>query len=463
MMRRMASERWDVVVVGGGPGGSAAANLLAARGRRVLVLEAARFPRPHIGESLLPGVNAVFERLGVMERLKKERFWFKTGGSFLWGREAHPWSTHFVQKAEVFGYAVDEQATWTWHVDRDRFDAVLLDAARKRGARVEHGVLVTDVEVAGGSVKGLTVRDAAGSPRRVAAALYVDASGQAAVLSKALGWRRPDPQLRSSSLGAYFTGARFFTGALGSRIFLEALPDGVALWCALAKGRVAVHVLFDKEEETAARRDAEAFFSRKLSRTREIGPRLKAARREGDFIVASDYSQRSRQLASSNVYLVGDAAGYVDPILTTGVLNALLSGVLAADCAEAALAEPARAVELAAHYDAVHGRRLSDLRDLTMLYYDENRWRRGRFWRRRATADHKANRFALFAHTYRIPGHRHWESPMLRGYFRRWFDHLGPPASVRRDPRFKAAAEAQREVDLGWIDDPLRSPPGMRS
>ncbi|TBR19075.1 FAD-dependent oxidoreductase [bacterium] len=461
MMRRMGKAAWDVVVVGGGPGGAAAANLLAARGRRVLVLEAERFPRPHIGESLLPGVNALFERLGVMERLKKERFWFKTGGSFLWGRDAHPWSTHFVQKAEVFGYAVDERATWTWHVDRPRFDAILLDAARRRGARVEHGARVTGVDAAGGRVRSLTVRGEDGAERRVFAKLFIDASGQAAVLAGALGGRRPDPQLRSSALGAYFTGARFFTGALASRVFLEALPDGVALWCALAGGRLAVHVLFDSDELPSARRDPEAFFRRKLARTKEVGPRLRRARRTGGFLLTEGYSQRSLRLAAPNAYLVGDAAGYVDPILTTGVLNALLSGTLAADCAHAALSDPARAAELAAHYAAVHGRRLDDLRDLTMLYYDENRARRGRFWRRRATADHAANRFALFAHTYRIPGHRHWESPMLRGYFRRWFDHLGPPAAVRRDPRFRAAAEAQRAVDLAWIDDPLLSPPGV--
>ena len=460
MMRHMDDQSWDVVVVGGGPGGAAAANILAQGGRRVLVVEAARFPRPHIGESLLPGVNAVFDRLGVFKRLERERFWLKTGGSFLWGRNPHPWSTHFVQKAEVIAYAVDERATFTWHVDRDRFDAILLDAARRRGATVRTGAKVVDAEVRGGRLRSLVVRGAGGKTERLSAKIFVDASGQAAVLSRALGWREPDPQIRSSSLGAYFKGARSFTGALSSRIFLEALPDGVAIWSPLAGGRLAVHVVFDLEETDAAVGDPEGFFFKKLAASREILPRLKKARREGDFTVVRDYSQRSRLLAEPNVYLVGDAAGYVDPILTTGVLNALLSGTLAADCAEAALRDPGRAPEVAAHYQATHGRRLGELRDLTMLYYDENRRRSHRYWRRRATRDHAANRLMLFAHTYHIPGHRHWDSPMLRGYFRRWFDHLGPPAAVRRDPRFVAAAEAQRAVDLAWIDDPLLSPPG---
>ncbi|MDE2293338.1 MAG: tryptophan 7-halogenase, partial [Elusimicrobia bacterium] len=170
---------WDVLVLGGGPAGSTAANLLAAAGRRVLVVEKEAFPRHHVGESLLPGLAPLFERLGVAGRLARAGFFVKTGGSYAWGRGRRPWSISFADLFEAPGYMLRRHETRAYHVERARFDRLLLDAARRRGAEVLQPAAATRVETAGGRVTGVAVRPEGGRERVLRARLYIDASGRA--------------------------------------------------------------------------------------------------------------------------------------------------------------------------------------------------------------------------------------------------------------------------------------------
>src|SRR5688572_22387522 len=86
---------WDAVVVGGGPAGSGVATYLAREGRRVLLLERERFPREHIGESLLPGVLPYLDALGVRGAVEQAGFERKEGQTFVWGRDRTPWEIDF--------------------------------------------------------------------------------------------------------------------------------------------------------------------------------------------------------------------------------------------------------------------------------------------------------------------------------------------------------------------------------
>src|SRR5207253_3732647 len=86
---------WDCIVIGGGPAGSSVATFLARAGRRVLLLERARFPREHIGESLLPGVLPYLDALGARELVEREGFERKDGQTFVWGRDREPWHIDF--------------------------------------------------------------------------------------------------------------------------------------------------------------------------------------------------------------------------------------------------------------------------------------------------------------------------------------------------------------------------------
>ncbi|MDE2238198.1 MAG: tryptophan 7-halogenase, partial [Elusimicrobia bacterium] len=133
----------DVVVIGGGPTGSTAANILSKAGWRVLLIEKERFPRHHVGESLLPALDRLYVRLGVREALRRERFFLKRGGAFLWGRSRRLWSIDVTKAVPL----VEKGGRFAYHVQRDRFDELLLQACRRRGARVVEGAAVVGLDV----------------------------------------------------------------------------------------------------------------------------------------------------------------------------------------------------------------------------------------------------------------------------------------------------------------------------
>src|SRR4051794_34565842 len=129
------SQDFDVVVVGGGPAGSTAAGLLAKWGRRVLVLEKEKFPRYHIGESLVPGVMPVLEDLEVAEMVEATGATKKYGISFIWGEDPEPWSVGFDELCPH---------PYSYQVKRAEFDSILLSNCRRLGATVIEEATVRD-------------------------------------------------------------------------------------------------------------------------------------------------------------------------------------------------------------------------------------------------------------------------------------------------------------------------------
>ena len=125
----MATSGYDVLIIGGGPGGSTAATYLAKAGKKVLVLEKERFPRFHIGESLLPYNRRIFEEMGVMPTLQEAGFLPKYGAQFHLGNSAKALKL-------VFQNGRFTRETTAFQVERAKFDHILLDHARNRGAEV---------------------------------------------------------------------------------------------------------------------------------------------------------------------------------------------------------------------------------------------------------------------------------------------------------------------------------------
>ncbi|MDB5731261.1 MAG: dependent oxidoreductase, partial [Variovorax sp.] len=130
-------EYCDVLVIGGGPAGATAAALLAQQGRRVVLLEKARHPRFHIGESLLPANAALFDRLGVREQVERI-------GMPKWGVEFVSPDHDHVARVE-FAEAWDKTMPYAWQVRRSELDEILFRNAAARGAETLEGCRVRDV------------------------------------------------------------------------------------------------------------------------------------------------------------------------------------------------------------------------------------------------------------------------------------------------------------------------------
>src|SRR6476660_4504146 len=187
------SQEYDVIVIGGGPGGSTAAGVLAAKGRRVLVLEREKFPRYHIGESLIPYTYFPLQRMGLIDKMKSSHFVNKYSVQFVSpdGRASHPF---------YFFKHLKHEAANTWQVLRSEFDQVLMDNAREKGAEVIEEVTVRETIEENGYVTGVKAVNKAGEPLEFHAPITLDATGRDAFFVSRNGWKVRDPYLNKIAI-----------------------------------------------------------------------------------------------------------------------------------------------------------------------------------------------------------------------------------------------------------------------
>lgn len=314
----------DVIVIGAGPGGCVAGSYLARAGLKTLILERERFPRFAVGESLLPYGNDILRDLGVWPEMERRGFVKKFGADFCTGRSER-FNRYWFRKA------LGEEHAHTYQVDRASFDALLLDAARRHGCDAREGVSVSGVrEVEGGRVEvDFSTPEGAG---RIRAKWVVDAGGRRGIAGTSLGIPKVRTRKRRMvALYGHFRNVPRNSGDAAGHTVIVRIREGWFWLIPLADGVTSVGAVIPPDLLRAAGGDPETAFTRCVEENSELRTRIAGAVRTMPLRATTDYSWRFRSFASGRVVMAGDAAGFVDPIFSSGVMLAMKSGRLAAE------------------------------------------------------------------------------------------------------------------------------------
>jgi flavin-dependent dehydrogenase len=358
------SNRYDAIVVGCGPAGAAASSVLAAKGRRVLVLEREKFPRYHIGESLIPYTYFPLERIGMIGKLKKSHFTRKYSVQFVSsdGRASHPF---------YFFNHLKHEAANTWQVLRSEFDQMLMDNAREKGAEVLEEITVREPIQENGSVTGVRAVTKDGEPLEFFAPMTLDATGRDALTITRNGWKMRDPYLNKIAVWTYYQGAMRDPGVDEGATTIAYVPDKGWFWyIPLAGDVVSVGIVAEKDYLYNGSRDLEKIFHREVAKNRWVEQHLAVGRQCGPYRVTGEYSYRSRHCAANGLVLIGDAFAFLDPVFSSGVFLALCSGERAADAVDQALTDGDYSAGHFAEYGAEMCRGIEAMRRLVYTFYD---------------------------------------------------------------------------------------------
>jgi FAD-dependent halogenase len=355
-------ESTDVVVIGGGPGGSTTAALLAKKGYQVVVIEKERFPRYHIGESLIPGVLPILAELDASEEVDGAGFCKKYGITMLWGRTRELWSVDFAEASDY---------EYIYQVKRAEFDNLLMRRARLHGAHVIEETNVTDVIFEDGRCVGVRYTiNGSNQVAEIRARVVVDASGQARLLARRFKLVEWHEDLKNIAIWTYFQGHLTYEGRKSGNILLESMPDGWLWFIPFSDNTVSVGFVGPAAEIAKASMSPHNLLEKKIADSVEVSRLLAPARRVGCTRTARDWSYTCRRFGGPGYLLVGDAAAFIDPLFSTGVALALNSGSRAAETISASLADPTREAELMGKYENIHRRFLEGIIAFVRHFYD---------------------------------------------------------------------------------------------
>jgi flavin-dependent dehydrogenase len=328
-------ESCDVAVIGGGPSGSTAAALLARRGYKVIALEKEHHPRFHIGESLLPMNLPLFERLGVLNKVRAMGV-FKAGADFEADNE-RGYNTF------AFARALGDSPPHAYQVWRQDFDQMLYRHARECGADAREGHEVRALEQNGPRESRLDVRTDDGRGYRIQARYVVDASGRDAFLSARKKLRRKNDQHQSAAIFGHFRGAGRRSGEDAGNISIYAFEHGWMWMIPLPGDVMSVGAVCRPGYFKQRKGRTLEFLLDTLKRSPALWRRVEHAELMGNEVrVTGNYSYDSARMGGPGWVLVGDAFAFLDPVFSTGVYLAMIGAEQAAAVVDAALREPAR-------------------------------------------------------------------------------------------------------------------------
>jgi flavin-dependent dehydrogenase len=359
---------YDVIIIGAGPAGSTASALLAEKGHRVLVLEREKFPRYHIGESLLPFTYQPLQRLGLIERMKKSAFVKKYSVQFVSpsGRASLPF--YFFDRYDRNSVAQ------TWQVLRSEFDQMLMENSRAKGAEIKEETIVKELIWENGRVLGVRAQTKGSEPVEYRSPITLDCSGKEAFTSVRNNWRVKDPYLNKIAVWTYYKGAMRDEGIDEGATTVAYVPDKGWFWyIPQHNDMISVGVVAEGKYLTRdGVKSPEQIFKREIEQNQWIKQHLAIGRQVGNYFLTSEYTHHARHCATDGLLLVGDAFAFLDPVFSSGVMLALKSGVLAADAVHQAVTNQDYSPEQFSEYATFLRTGVENMRKLVYAFYNPN-------------------------------------------------------------------------------------------
>jgi 1H-pyrrole-2-carbonyl-[peptidyl-carrier protein] chlorinase len=324
---------YDVIIIGGGPAGSTMGSYLSKAGIKNLILEGHNQPRPHVGESLVLSTMRVFSELGLLDTMDQAGFPKKYGASWrdFSGKEQ---ALHF---SEFRQEGIDRDHTY--HVDRGKFDLVLLKHAQSLGSEVHQGVQVKKVNFVDDQAVGVRVKFA-GQEIDIPSRIVVDASGRQTLLGRQLGLKQNDKIFNQYAVHGWFENVeRGEDPKTADYIHIYFLPvkRGWAWQIPITDRITSVGVVAEREVFQQFKSESERYFNTYVQSNEGLARAMANATRVNDFKTEGDYSYIMDKFCGNGFLMVGDAARFVDPIFSSGVSVAMHSARFGAQTIQTAL------------------------------------------------------------------------------------------------------------------------------
>ncbi|MEO6033995.1 MAG: NAD(P)/FAD-dependent oxidoreductase [Verrucomicrobiota bacterium] len=395
-----SQNHFDAIILGGGPAGASSAAILAEKGHRVIVLEREKFPRYHIGESLLPFTFFPLQRLGLVEKMRRSQFTKKYSVQFVSpsGKASQPF---------YFETRYEKDVSQTYQVLRSEFDELLLNNARQKGATVREEMNVTELlrenvltasqwqsqeapdpstasRMPAARCVGVRAKNKSGQIEEFFAPITLDCTGKESFAAARNGWRTPDPYLKKVAVWTYFKGAKRDEGIDEGATTVAFVPDKGWFWyIPQHHDMVSVGVVAEGKYLTRGGvKDLSQIFAREVEQNLWIKKYLSPGQQTGPYFITNEFSFHSRHCASDGLLLVGDAFSFLDPVFSSGVMLALKSGVMAGDIVSEAIHANDFSPGRFAEYGRYMREGIENMRKLVYAFYDPN------FSFRKLTAKH---------------------------------------------------------------------------